>query len=945
MFDELIVLLPCHSLDDFPTNLRGEEAEGVLAAWSALWHPALIAAVGKMPTWRPAEFSPDSLSGKLIVVPPAAEKKFPGDLDELAQRGGATVVSGLSKRDQIVAALLKAVGNAGVQCEAAADFLALGTCVLLSELLVRRMRYSSNLHETPFEGHLIAAATAAKSGHDDESRRNLELCANTLVESRGRYYPVDMSLVDLTLIARTTIGASLRGELAASRPTNLVMSAEVLAEMADHEPATLAALQEAIERGTASVVGGEWDEAELPLLSLEAMAGEFQKGLSEYEKHLGRRPTVFARRRFGLTPALPQILGGLGFRGALHATLDDGRFPQADSAKIRWEGLDNSTIEAIARVPLDAREPGTFMALAEKIGHAMDHDHVATVSFAHWPGQASIFYDDLRRMMAIAPVIGKFVSLDHYFESTDSSGMYSKFTADEYRSPYLQQDVATGRSDPISRWVRRAREEAGAAASDGLETLADSLRGAKSNGTSLPLTPGPSPQKGEGRTERDAQRLAQAESEFAAALPRGKREPARGYLAVNSASYKRRVLVDVSELATLPPTKAPVKAAEATGGVKRVVVDLPPMGFAWIGPTDDGPGKNWSGEPLAFGQTLRNEFCEVAIHPTTGGIQSVFDFRVRGNRLSQQLVFRSGAAGSDSAEDPETPESRMVADSIDVTSGGLLFGEITSRGQLLNAAGKRLGGFTQRVQLTLGSRVIGLEIELDPAEPLGPDPWSSYIASRFAWGDRTAELRRGVHLESHPTRVKRIEAPHYLELEAAEARTALLTGGLPYHLRVGARMLDTLLAVRGETAKSFRLGIGIDVPHAWMAALDLLVPPIALAETAAPPTPVSYGWLFSLDAKNAVVTHWSPVVSGHDAASGGSSSDGRSPQKIVGFRCRVLELEGVGGRVPLRCFRKPGTADRTDLTGKSLGNLVVDDDRVMLDLGAYEWQQIDVRWA
>ncbi|HEY2146500.1 MAG TPA: hypothetical protein VGH32_01095, partial [Pirellulales bacterium] len=536
-----------------------------------------------------------------------------------------------------------------MRCEAAADFLALGTCVLLSELLVRRMRYSSNLHETPFEGHLIAAATAAKSGHADEARRNLELCAGTLVESRGRYYPVDMSLVDLTLVARTTIGASLRGELAASRPMNLVMSAEVLAAMADHEPATLAALREAIERGTASVVGGEWDEAELPLLSLEAIAGEFQQGLSEYEKHLGRRPTVFARRRFGLTPALPQILNSLGFRGALHATLDDGRFPQADSAKIRWEGLDNSTIEAIARVPLDAREPGTFMALAEKIGHAMDHDHVATVSFAHWPGQASIFYDDLRRVMAIAPVIGKFVSLEHYFEGTDSSGMYSKFTPDEYRSPYLQQDVAAGRSDPISRWVRRAWEEAGAAASDGLETLAGLLRGAMSSGTSLPLTPvrlsspksGPSPQKGEGRTDRDAQRLVQAAKEFAAALPRGKREPVRSYLAVNPASYKRRVLVDVSELAALPPTKAPVKAAEDTGGVKRVVVDLPPMGFAWIGPTGDEPGKNWSGEPLAFGQTLRNEFCEVAIHPNTGGIQSIFDFRVRGNRLSQQIVFRS----------------------------------------------------------------------------------------------------------------------------------------------------------------------------------------------------------------------------------------------------------------------------------------------------------------
>jgi alpha-mannosidase len=607
-------------------------------------------------------------------------------------------------------------------------------------------------------------------------------------------------------------------------------------------------------------------------------------------------------------------------------TLDDGRFPQSDGSKARWEGLDNSTIDAIARVPLDASEPGSFMGLAEKIGHEMDHDHVATVSFAHWPGQASPFYDDLRRVMAMAPVIGKFVTLDQYFSNTDSSGTYSKFTPDDYRSPYLQQDVAEGRGDPLSRWVRLAREEAMAGGSQAAETLAELLRGRASERA---LTPGPSP-------IADApERLSEAARSFAAALPREKRGPARSYLAVNPASYSRRVLLDVSQLPALPPVKAPIKAAEEIAGVKRVVVDLPPMGFAWIGSTGGEPGKNWSGEPLAFGQTLRNEFCEVAIHPTTGGIQSIHDFRIRGNRLSQQLVFRTPAAETDATPDPESTGSRMVADSIEVTSAGLLMGEITSRGQLLDAAGKRLAGFTQRVQVTLGSRVVGLEIDLDAVEPLAADPWNSYIACRYAWSDRAADLRRSVHLESHLTRAKRIEAPHYLEFEAAEGRTALLTGGLPYHLRVGARMLDTLLAVRGETAKRFRLGIGVDVPHAWMAALDLLAPPIAQAEVAAEPSPVSYGWLFSLDAKNAVVTHWAPLVSDEEAALG----------RIIGFRIRLLELEGRGGRIQLRCFRKPASAERTDFENKPCGSLVVDDDRVVVDLGAYEWIQADVRWA
>ena len=82
------------------------------------------------------------------------------------------------------------------------------------------------------------------------------------------------------------------------------------------------------------------------------------------------------------------------------------------------------------------------------------------------------------------------------------------------------------------------------------------------------------------------------------------------------------------------------------------------------------------------------------------------------------------------------------------------------------------------------------------------------------------------------------------------------------------------------------------------------------------------------------MTHWSPIV----------SNDASPSPKIVGFRCRVHEVEGVGGRVPLRCFRKPVAAERTDLAGKMLSNLVVDDDRALIDLGAYEWQQIDVRW-
>lgn len=923
-FDELIVLLPCQSLDDFPTNLTGEDAEGLLAGWSALWHPALLFAVGKMPTWRAAEFGPESWTGKLIVLPPVVEKTFAGDLESRAANERAHLVRELHQRDDIVAALLSAIGagdqRTGVTEKLAADFLALGTCVLYSELLVRRMRYSSNLAEGPFQGHLLAAATAAVAGKDEEARRNLALCCNTLVESRGRYYPVDMSLVDLTLVAKTTIGTGLRKELAGEIPVNLLLNGETLAEMVQREPESVAALRAAIERGAVTVIGGDWDEAELPLMSLEAILANLQRGLAEYETQLGLRPMIFARRRFGLTPALPQILHNLGFRAAVHVTLDDGRFPNPDGSKIRWEGLDNTTIDALGRVPLDAREHGSFLALAQKIGHSMDHDHVATLSFAHWPGQASPFYDDLRRIMAIAPVIGKFVTLDQYFTNTDSSGSYSRFTPDEYRSPYLPQDVAAGKAGALSQWAGRAESTAAVDACDALDRLAQLLRGTVAGSSNTPTSAG----------ERG---ISAAASALAESLPREKREPTRGYLALNPASYSRRVLLDVSELGALPAVKAPIKAVENVGGKKRVVVDLPPMGFAWIGPSGDESGKSWSGDPITSGQMLRNEFCEVAIHPTTGGIQSIHDFRARGNRLSQQLVLRKPAEKGTPTVDSEAVASRMVADSVEVTSTGRLVGEITSRGKLLDQTGKRLAGFVQRVQLTIGSRVVNLEVELDPSEPLAADPWNSYLACRWAWADRSAELRRSVHQQSHITQARRLEAPHFVEIEAADGRTALLTGGWPYHQRIGERMLDTLLAVRGESAKTVRLGIGIDVPHAWMAALDLLSPPIVRREDVAPPAPVRHGWLFSVDAKNGVVTHWSPL-----------SDDSSAPSKVVGFRVRVLETEGRGGRVKLRSFRAPSSAQRTDFLNQPLGSLNVEGDRIAIELGAYEWVQVEARW-
>ena len=69
VIEELVVLLPCHSLEDFPVHHEGEEAEGLLAAWSGLWHPALIAACDNIPLWFRADAPPENPRPRIIVVP------------------------------------------------------------------------------------------------------------------------------------------------------------------------------------------------------------------------------------------------------------------------------------------------------------------------------------------------------------------------------------------------------------------------------------------------------------------------------------------------------------------------------------------------------------------------------------------------------------------------------------------------------------------------------------------------------------------------------------------------------------------------------------------------------------------------------------------------------------------------------------------------------------
>jgi alpha-mannosidase len=921
----------------------------------------LLAAALKTPGWRRADDPPSPSEGLLIAVPTTADYELPTDYVASASAAGAVVIHGLHRRKDIVERALAALdadlgprsedqgqesqvpgprsqvsrAQAGLSDALGADFLAVGLAYLLTELLTRRMRYMSNLDETAFADHILAAATAATAGDNDAARVRLRGACEKLYEARSHFYPVDTYLIDLTLVAESTLGASLRQELAGVEPMNLLASGQVIEQMAAREPATLAALQERLQAKSLTLVGGEYCETELPLLSHEAILTAMSAGHRAYQRHLGARPEVFGRRRAGLTPALPQILRGFDYKGALHFTLDDGRFPQADRGKTLWEGTSATAIDAIGRVPLDAAQAASILSLPEKLGESMDHDFVSMLVFAHWPALASEYYEDLRRVARYAPVLGKFVALDEFFTSTDAAGAFSKFEPDEYRSPYLTQAVHQSATDPLSSHVRRRTAEQLQCASDTFKTWTSLLTGV---GKPSPIGSGQDESK-EGVTDKCTPPLTSSLPEeagaavLAAALCSAPPSDLPGVFLVNSLSFARRIAVDVSSLAAPPDVGGSVVAVDQQAG--QAIIDVPAHGFAWAGPAGVAQRKGAKPhKPIARENALVNELCEVTIHPETGGIRSIRDLHARGNRLSQQIAMRLSnpvpmPAGLWRDPDEGIIYSQMIADSIEITSGSSVLGEITSRGRLAHSSGRELATFVQRARLPAGRASIEIDIELSPHDEPSADAWSSYYACRFAWQEELCEIRRSVHGASFATDLKRLEAPDFIEIVGTKARTAILTGGLPYHQRIGPRMLDTLLVVHGETARHFRLGIALEHAQPWQAAEELTAPSTVVAGPQPMPGGAASGWLFHLDARHVTATHWQALV-----------EEGR----VVGFSTRLLELAGHGGSVTLRTYRDVAFAHRTTLTGERAEELPVDGDRIRTEMSGHEWVQLEVRW-
>jgi hypothetical protein len=121
----------------------------------------------------------------------------------------------------------------------------------------------------------------------------------------------------------------------------------------------------------------------------------------------------------------------------------------------------------------------------------------------------------------------------------------------------------------------------------------------------------------------------------------------------------------------------------------------------------------------------------------------------------------------------------------------------------------------------------------------------------------------------------------------------------------------------------------MDLSHPQTAALDALCPHFHEFQNAPPPKP-STAWLFHIDARNVVATHWEAIP--------------RDDGQLSGVRVRLLETAGRAVSCGFHSHRQLTAARRLDFSGSSLGELKVEGEKAIIDMAPGEWAQLEVEW-
>lgn len=927
--------------------LNEDEMAEWLNGYIVLWHPALLLGGDRPPRVDSAYDHEQPTAGRAYVFPDSPPQFLPDDWPDRVKATGALKLPAHTNRDETIRAMIEAFRAAGesdegrdlfgssdqlalldLPIEKVRPFFGIGFGHLMVDSLFEAMDHERLLDVSGFWNDVHEAVQALLKPDGAEAVENhLRDAAAKLLSAREVLYAVNIHLLDVWLLSEDRVDVAPPAALSVSSPLNLMAMGRALERLVQQSPERARELRvkldEAIQPPVLEIIGGVYREREDALLPIESQLWNLWKGRGASKDALGATVEVLARRRSANHPHIPAWVQATGLRRALLASFDGAVTPNHRATVVNWTSPDGKAIDAFTRVPAPSHKAETFFNLVYTLHQSITSDSAPTLALLHQQEPPHPLYEDWLALSKLGPVLGTWTTFSRYFSDALAGEYIGTSNPDDFFADYLEERTNAHRPDPVSAFASHARARRRLDAAWTFASIYRSLSAA-----------GPTDEENAfvedlHKTENEIESVgldaiaggdsqpSASESTWAQKLAdrlQIRAEANRpGFMLLNPCAFTRRVALELEGMSGPLPIEGFVKAAQFDADKARIVVEVPPLGFAWL-PSGGVPGAS-PPRPrirLADGMTVRNEYFEAEIDSATGGLKAFRDTKTRVPRLGMQFVYNPG--------------SRSEAQSIRVTHNGAALGEIVSEGRILNEQNEELATFRLRLRAWLSRPVIDVRIELEPKHLPTGYPWHSYYGVRFAWREERAALMRGVNGLSMQTSHTRPVSPDFVEVRLGRSGTTILTGGLPFHQRQGPRMLDVILVPEGEQAKIFDLGLALDRDYPMQAAVGMISPVAVVPTTKGPPHIGPTGWLFHLDSPNLLLINLRPAADGSR-----------------GFIATFIETSGVhGGSAELRCVRDPSGATLVDGDDHPTSGLTVVGDAVRLDFAAGELFRVKV---
>jgi len=581
---QISIVLAGEHLAGISPDMDPADAANLLAIWTALWHPQLLTRTRSMPVCRSADSYPspaDLLPGELACIP--AITLLPEEATWLQGEAAAPDFRQFESRAEVISQLSQTLG-VELDSPLADEFYALGYAYLQVEMLTRSMSYDPIIDQKVLDTAVAAAADAAVAGDEETLDRHLDDSYDVLMQARNHYYPVDPHLINLWLLASTTVGGKFEQECLTATSASVLVTGDLLDHMAQQHPSSLAALRDAVGEGRITVCGGSYTSKPLAAMSPEVLLGELRSGQLKVEQHLGRRPNVFAHPDGPVAPLAAGVLQKLGYHSTLLCNFSGQALPASASTRTAWTALDNSYLEALNSKPIDAGNSSALLGLSSMVSRAMSYDSSATLLVAGWAGHRSDWYNDLMRVARRSSVLGRPTTMENYFDVTAASDHAAPMPAEEFRLHTSDTNGLGAEAPEAKKPNDSSIDTEGISRHSALVALAEFASHGKVEAGDPALT------------------LTHALG--------GDPTSSEGTLTLNSSS---RSLTDRQ-----PST--------------------PAFGWSWA-----PNGTPLQGPPRAESGVLRNEHLEIKFDDRTGGVSAARLHGVRGNLLSQQPRLQGNA--------------------------------------------------------------------------------------------------------------------------------------------------------------------------------------------------------------------------------------------------------------------------------------------------------------